>query len=290
MTNTDDGIGEVGGFFVSLAIVLFIVIWWNTDIGFFPLLLIFVAIGLVIVLAIVAISISYAKDHEKLMRAKREERDKKLEPQRVKALAKINCKDNLFVSNGRGVAIDAVGKQFALLESWEFKPMCKVIPYSDVLAVEIVVNGETVTTTVTQGHSGSVVGGAIIGGILAGGAGAVVGGLAGGSLEQSSESETTTEITSVRLRITINDVDSPTHIINCGKMVNIAKNWHDKITVVIHQADEEAKLQSKKDMENTVAVVQPTSVTDELAKLGELRDKGVLTEKEFQAQKKKLGV
>jgi hypothetical protein len=32
----------------------------------------------------------------------------------------------------------------------------------------------------------------------------------------------------------------------------------------------------------------PTEVADEIAKLGELRDKGLLTDEEFQAQKQKL--
>ena len=188
-----------------------------------------------------------------------------------------------------GIAVDTRNKQIRILRGHGL--LLTMIPYRDVLSSEIIEDGETVTKT----SRGSQIGGALIGGLALGGVGAIIGGLSGST--KSAE-----KISKVALMVTINEVSNPVHYVmlldegnGCTKSGDVYKQamgkaqlWHGKMQVLIRQADEEDRRQEQENAMKTVATVSPASLADELAKLGELRDKGVLTEAEFASQKAKL--
>lgn len=205
----------------------------------------------------------------------------------------VDMTKNLLVdTKGLGaIAIDTVNKKVVIMRGvTDTEPL--IISYRDVLSSEIIEDGETVTKT----SRGSQIGGALIGGLALGGVGAIIGGLSGST--KSAE-----KISKLALLITINDIANPVHYVmfiheeslSHKKSGTVYKNamgqaqeWHGKIQVLIRQADEEDRRQEKDNLMKTVAITPPTSLADELTKIGTLRDSGVLTEKEFISQKEKL--
>ncbi|ETI68138.1 SHOCT domain-containing protein [Neobacillus vireti] len=168
--------------------------------------------------------------------------------------------------------------------------------YKDIIESEILEDGKTITTS----SRSSQIGGAIIGGVLAGGVGAVVGGLSG---KKSSEQE----INKIDLKVVVNNTKSPIKIINFltadvidlnGKpfpikkdnpkyksAINSANHWHSLLSLLIKQ-DEPISLEKKQEIK-----VEPTrnlSVADEIKKLSDLLNQGLLTQDEFNRQKQKL--
>lgn len=168
-----------------------------------------------------------------------------------------------------------------------------IIPYSQILDVEVVEDNNTLF----QKSSVRTIGGAIVGGVIAGGAGAIVGGLSG----KTKQSKT---VSKVQVKIKLRDINDPSIIIDCydcttmeadkkpvnpsstfGAMLyeagaNDAQNIADTLSVII---DENSRPYS-----STPTVQQSHRVADELVKLAELREKGFLTEEEFNSQKRAL--
>jgi macrodomain Ter protein organizer (MatP/YcbG family) len=62
------------------------------------------------------------------------------------------------------------------------------------------------------------------------------------------------------------------------KSANLLKNWKDTIEVIIDNMDSNKKAPQ----------TNSSSLSDELTKLNDLKEKGILTEEEFQQQKKKI--
>jgi len=108
------------------------------------------------------------------------------------------------------------------------------------------------------------------------------------------------------LKIVINDTETPLHMINLltgdfeknpplnsdyKKNILIANRWHALISVLIKQADEEdesSKSDSPEAETEKVHGQETFSVANEIMKLAELLDKNLITEEEFQKQKRKL--
>ena len=67
-----------------------------------------------------------------------------------------------------------------------------------------------------------------------------------------------------------------------------ARHWHGLIAVLIKTADNEDERQERIEPSSNVESSTQTSLADELSKLSDLRDKGVLSEEEFSTQKRKL--
>ena len=116
-----------------------------------------------------------------------------------------------------------------------------VVPYRDVLEVELFEDGASITRTSRK----SQIGGALVGGVLFGGMGAVVGGLTG-KRETSARS-----LTRIDLRITINSTSSPTHefiFLNlpkpspdvAAKAGALARHWQGVFRAVIEQGGDAA--------------------------------------------------
>lgn len=215
---------------------------------------------------------------------------KKAMEEKLESLPEFSPTQKVMGNNGNtGIAVDEERKKIVLIKNGPSGVDPKPITYRDVLSSEIFVDGETVTKTAR----GSQLGGALIGGLALGGVGAIIGGLSGKT--RSSE-----KVKRVDLRVTVNDTKSPLHDINFmdveGKKDGViyksameqARHWHGLIAVLIKMADSEDT--QKERSESTLAAMggSTTSLSDELSKLSDLRDKGVLSDEEFSMQKQKL--
>lgn len=171
----------------------------------------------------------------------------------------------------------------------------KTVFFNQVLDVELVEDSSIVSKKSTT----RTIGGGAIGAAVGGGAGMIVGGLSGGSSEKK-------KVKSIKVRIRIKDIDNPSIVISCldtsmtsdGKgapteglygylyercLAN-ANQIVDILSVIIDQVDSE----EKKGHLSQSQTVETDSITDELSKLVEFKEKGVITDEEFVALKSKL--
>ena len=181
------------------------------------------------------------------------------------------------------IAIDDNKKQIAIKEHGD---TIVIYSYNDILSCEIVEDGETVY------QKSRTIGRSIIGGAIAGGTGAVIGGLSGKTKENK-------EIKSLVLRIVFKSTNKP--IVKLGfidaerskekvdlsqpyyaqlykEALDSVKDWKDTFEIIIDSVNSEIESTSN----------SYSSVSDELIKLNDLKEKGILTAAEFEQQKKKI--
>lgn len=185
------------------------------------------------------------------------------------------------------IAIDDNSKQIAIKEREG-----SVVKYSyyDILSCEIVEDG------VTTYQKSRTIGRSIVGGVIAGGAGAVIGGLSGKEKENR-------EIKSLVFRIVFKSTNKPIiklwfidalgETLKMEKSINLSdpyygqlykealdsvKDWRDTFEIIIDSVNSEKKSTSNSYL----------SVSDELIKLNDLKEKGILTAAEFEQQKRKI--
>ena len=188
-----------------------------------------------------------------------------------------------------GIAVDEGRKKVCLIKKRIVGSELDILSYRDILSSEIFEDGETITKTAR----GSQLAGALIGGLALGGVGAIIGGLSGKTTSSG-------EVKKIDLRITVNRTKNPIHDINfmdveCKKggylynqAMKKARHWHGLMEVLINRADSEDDAKQRELAEESPKLISTGSVADELAKLGELKKQGLLTDKEFLSQKTKL--
>ena len=165
-----------------------------------------------------------------------------------------------------------------------------IIPFQNIISVQLIENNDIIE----QKSLGSTIGRTVVGGFLAGGAGAIVGGLSATAKQKKA-------VSSVKVKILLRNSTEPSITIGCfnastmtaeGKPISPdddlyglgfqhANTITDCISVIIdseqHQADNLDQ-----------AHLQVYSLADELLKLADLKNNGLLTEQEFLDQKAKL--
>lgn len=166
------------------------------------------------------------------------------------------------------------------------------ISYEEIISVDLIENNSTVASKSTM----RTIGGAVVGGALGGGAGAVVGGLSGNTNMKK-------KVSLIQVRLRIRDISMPTLLINCfdsksmtngediktdgisgyiyDQCIQHANQIVDLVSVIIDDVD-------KKEKKSLNTSIGNGSVAEELLKLADLKDKGILTDEEFNAQKSKL--
>jgi hypothetical protein len=239
-----------------------------------------------IIIAIIIIGgiILFIRDEQK-----KKERQQKMEVEISSMTTFTPSQKIVGVDNHYTFMVDYTRKQICYLDPKQKR----IIPYDNILKVELIENGNTVSSKSTV----RTIGGALVGGVLAGGAGAVVGGLSGRNKSEN-------EISSIKVKITIRDIDNPSLTIDAfnastmmadgkpikpngiqsylyEKATSDANKIHDIIQVIIEEVDREAKKQE-------TPVQSVTSIAGELKKLADLKDEGILTQEEFESQKAKL--
>lgn len=187
-----------------------------------------------------------------------------------------------------GIAINETDELIMLFGTTKGAYIQKIFPYESIMSAEIFEHGTSISKSVRS----SLIGRAIIGGALAGGAGAVIGGLSG-------KRKTTEELSDIYLHITINDISLPSFNIyflesKCAKgdiaynrSMNQARNALGIIDIIITRAEaKNGKTNSQNNSSPTKKSV--LLIADELKKLTDLFEDGVLTETEYIRQKSKL--
>lgn len=240
---------------------------------------------IVIVVAIIA-GILQANANSK----KEKERGERLS-QKVSGLADFNSSTTIVgVKNCYQFLIDNDNRKVCYID----ESLKRIVAFEDIINVELLENGTTLSTKSTM----RTIGGTLVGGVLAGGAGAVVGGLSGNSKQIQ-------KISDVQIRMRIRDLNNPVLVIKCfdaktmtaeGKPIKTtsmegyiykegkqhAQKILDLVSVIIDDVDRNPD-------NNSQVINQPSSsVADELAKLADLKSKGVLTQEEFEQEKEKL--
>lgn len=196
------------------------------------------------------------------------------------------------VNNEYIFAVDEKGEKVAIIQTLHKT----IIPFDQIISVEVIEDN----AILQQKSSLRTIGGAVVGGVLAGGAGAVVGGLSGDSTQNKTVSK-------VQVKIKLRDINRPSYTINCfdcktmtaaqkpikpssmegdlyKKGLNHAHRIADTISAIIDITDKSTNNSFKK----TKAPKQIGSIADELSKLADLKDRGILTDEEFNAQKQTL--
>lgn len=171
-----------------------------------------------------------------------------------------------------------------------------IIPFNNIISVEMTEN----SNVITQKSLGGTVGGAVVGGVLAGGAGAIIGGL-------SSTAKQNSLISSVKVKMLLRNCSEPSITLECfnamtmtveGKPIKPdsmesyiyrqglqhAQRITDILSVIIDSVQQEVAQTAPQVQSQS----QPSSVADELTKLADLKEKGILSEQEFMEQKAKL--
>jgi hypothetical protein len=196
----------------------------------------------------------------------------------------INAFGNAYIFE-----VDEVNEKIALIDH---KHNMKIIDFSHILGCEIKIDGDTISSKSTS----RTIGGALVGGVILGGAGAVIGGLSGDSKQKKT-------VSTLTLLIKIKDISNPTIRYECYNATEATartKNHVDINDVTFQNA-----LNSANEVKNIITIIlnridsnpnKPTEVSksassstaDELLKLHDLKEKGIITEDEFQCQKNKL--
>ena len=192
--------------------------------------------------------------------------------------------DNRYV-----FAIDENSKQIILIN----EDNKRIVPFNKIISVDVIENNKTISSK----SSARTIGGAVVGGAIAGGAGAIIGGLSGNTTNKK-------KVSKLSVKIIVRDINNPSLIIDCfdaktmtyaneietegeggtiyNQCVSHANRIADMISVIIDSEDEKEK---------SVTTLQGNMsdfIADELDKLAKLKEKGILTEEEFDIQKQRL--
>ena len=219
-------------------------------------------------------------------------RQKQME-EKLKSLRDFSASQQFVGLDGTSaIAVDEERKKVCLMKHGD--PVeSDIVSYKDILSSEVAVDG---ATTVTKTSRSSQLGGALVGGLAFGGTGAIIGGLSGRQISSD-------RVRRIDLRLTVNRASSPIHNVSFltdrdsgtqkggfayNVMMERAIHWHGLIEVLIKLADSEEAVKEK--IPAASGMVSPTreSVADELTKLAQLKERGLLTDEEFLTQKAKL--
>ena len=130
---------------------------------------------------------------------KQEAMDKELE-----GLSNFSATQKIMGNDGNtGFAIDEKNKKICLIEYTNQNVTTRIFPYKDLLSSEIIENGTTITKVIRSSQISS----AVIGGLAFGSVGAVISGLSG-------KTNTLGRVKRIDLKLTVNDIKKPIHIIN----------------------------------------------------------------------------
>ena len=159
-----------------------------------------------------------------------------------------------------------------------------LLKFANIISVELIEDGKTTFSK----SAFRTIGGAAVGGVLAGGVGAIVGGLSGGSEENRS-------ISRMDIKLLLRDYYESSIIIEEYSGVEVKTS--DLVYKMVHQQAMELidhiKIIIDKVNKETCNVDQnkssiSNSIAEEIIQLNNLREKGIISEDEFQRLKDKL--
>ncbi|CAM1357628.1 hypothetical protein [Tenacibaculum halocynthiae] len=235
---------------------------------------------IILVVVIAAFQINNTKKMAEVRKAKRKKLNSELNEIKGFTFSKR------LVSKWGLMALDKENKQIAVKSQFG---KIKVHPFSSIHSCEILINGQTTY------KKSSVIERSIAGGILAGNAGAVIGGLSGKEKKVQEVSSIDfkilfreTEETSFKYRLfdaiettgntkkSIKESDS-VYGPELKKVKSRLQYWKDQLEVIISSQEKIDSLESPS-----------VSMSDELLKITELKEKGTLSQTEFELMKSKI--
>ena len=189
--------------------------------------------------------------------------------------------------------VDENNKKIAFVKKY-YK---EIVPFDHIISVEILEDN----IILQQKSSLRTIGGAVVGGAIAGGAGAIVGGLSGDTKQNK-------KVSKVQIKIKLRDINHPSFTIDCfdcktmtvgGEPIKPsdleghlykqglkdAQRIADTVSAIIDITDKSSKSTAQTPPKPAKVI---GSVADELTKLADLKEKGILTDEEFAIQKKAL--
>lgn len=185
--------------------------------------------------------------------------------------------DNIIEFNNRAVAINKEKKELYFLYNNELD---KLIKYETIIECKIIENSNVV-------NSGGI-GRAIVGGLVAGDSGAVVG---------ANTRKSKNIVSSIVIRIVTKEIDEPLYTLelldyqidtnkqlyaNFYKLaMTFANNVYATIQAIINDNNNINKLEIKQESKSNNGLEQ-------LEKLADLKEKGIITQEEFEESKKKI--
>ena len=244
----------------------------------FVLLCIAIAIGIIVVW--INLSVQDSNLHEEMKKQLRNEVAHQLHQHPNFNLSKVitGPADNFKI------LIDTLNRNIITIHWFPKEIETHIFTFDDIISVEVTKNNKTYFSK----SVGGTIGGALVGGVLGGSAGAVIGGL-------SSDTEINEDVIGISFYIHLRDVSKP----KVGFVVYL-KGTCDKINnktelypIFVHKANDIMDIFSVILDENhkhqvTNKTNSNLSISEELLKLSELQKLGILTQEEYESQKKKL--
>lgn len=192
------------------------------------------------------------------------------------------CSLTLKAYNDYAFVTDDVNKFIAVVKPTSIQ----VLRYSDIVSISYEENGNNVYN--------KSLGGAVVGGVLFGGVGAIV----GGSTAKATQNK---EVKSMSIKILLKSTSNSTIILTIynGAPLNTKENADrmfyeglmrevtgikDIFSIIIDITDKDSQVAASQ----ISSMTKNVSVADELTKLAKLKDAGILSDEEFNAQKTKL--
>lgn len=254
-----------------------------------------------IIVAYIGLSIIISKSHNKKIKALDE------------AVARVIKEQNLGHAEryidikSRLVVLDEPKRQiwvFDLNDDTQYR-LLKRYSYEDIMAVETIIDGETITKTMR----GSQIAGTVIGGAIAGGVGAIIGGLSGKTKEKQ-------KVQKVYLKVHVNQTSPPMFSVwfldeftpkeeklaRVASAKTLVQQYNSIFSSIIKDTDrriaqaaqQSVRQQNVSKSKNLIAnrfkkeTELISDVAEEIRKMHELFKEGILTEAEFNERKKKL--
>lgn len=167
--------------------------------------------------------------------------------------------------------VSSTKKQFQIVCD---KKHSKIFSYQDIIEYEIRSNNEILVSSDTRTRKG--VGKAIVGGLLFGGVGMVAGAIAGNSKSKTVSSQT--EVTHFTLVIRVNDIARPAFCVELESL-QVAEDAASTLAIICR---ENVQPEPSTDAE------PPKDKFEEIKKYKELLDMGIITQEEFETEKKRI--
>lgn len=205
---------------------------------------------------------------------------------RIDISQNIICLDDTGYFN-KALVIDNSLKKLCILVQENKRISEKIYSFSEFVSSQISENGTTVTETSLDN--------ALVGGLLFGKTGAIVGALSG-------DKSTSNMVTELSLNLVFNDktnpfykfifASSPKGMSKIDKVYikgwNEINKWHNIFCLIIEENKKKREVYKHNEIRSSANKGHNVNVTDELFKLSELKEKGILTQAEFEIQKKRL--
>lgn len=247
-----------------------------------------VATIFIVMIVIIVIVIKVMKETSNNKTSNEKEELLKIFNEYVKNVANKLVYYNIYSKNYEGIVVDDDNKEFYLIKVIDRTIQKHKIKYEELLSVEFITDGQ-----VDRVAKENVLGRAALGGLAFGGIGALIGANTAKSVNEGRRI--------IRISLLINNPTHPEYSITFmdtdytkstyglvdivyQKIIVEAREWNALFSYIVKQPKEPDQ---EKIVSHTTTHIN-TSVVDELSKLADLRNKGIIDENEFILLKKKL--